>query len=188
MHRIAYLAIAVAAAAATTPTAAVRDLLSRYLRQGVSADSVQGVRALAPFMTKRLRQVLDDARACNSDWARQQPKGSDNKPPFFADCCLFASSPEGLPTSFRIVGTETLADGRVEVSVEYTFQEGPRTYDDPSIPLSSWRWRDAFIVTREGGGYLVDDFVYRRDTPQSPALLLSASFEGCQGRRWTGGR
>ncbi len=182
------LAVALATAAATTPTVAVRQLLSRYLRQGVAADSVRGVQALAPFMTRRLRQVLDDARACNSDWKRQQPEGSDDKPPFFADCCLFASSSDGLPTSFRIGSSRALPDGRFEVSVEYTFKEGPGTYDDPSIPLGSWRWRDAFIVAREGSEYLVDDFVYLRDTPRSPALFLSASFKGCQGRRWTGAR
>jgi hypothetical protein len=180
---MAYLALALAGQ--PSPENTVNDVLTRYLRQSASVGHLQGARALFPFLTKRLQRVLDDASACQKDWERQQPKGSTDKPPF-VDCCTFASSPEGIPTSFRLVGTQAYSGNRFEVRVEYTYAEQPGTYADRSIPLGTWHWQDAVIVARVDGAYLVDDFLFLRDTPREPPGVLSTSYEGCRGPVWVG--
>jgi hypothetical protein len=163
------------------PKAVTRDFLSVYLKQGTDVGHLGGVRRVASFLTKRLLRVLDDAAACQRDWGHKQPRGSTDKPPF-VDCCLFASSPEGVPTSFALGPTQRLPDGRHQIIVEYTYADPPGTYSDPTIPLQTAHWRDAVILTAAGGTYLIDDFVFLRDS--SKGTLLSNSFERCRGRHW----
>jgi hypothetical protein len=129
--------------------------------------------------------VLEDAAACQGDWIRQQAKGSTDKPPF-VDCCLFASSPEGIPTHFELGPTERLVAGRYKVFIDFTYADPPGTYSDPTIPLETTHWRDAAIVVQTDGKYLIDDFVFLRGSPEQPPDLLSDSFKGCRGRRWIG--
>jgi len=183
---VAFFALA---PAATAPAEAVAArFFTAYLKQPVNAGVFEGVRPLRPLMTKRLLKILDDAAACQKDWGRQQPKGSTDKPPF-VDCCLFASSPEGLPTAFQLGSSEPLPDHRDRVYVSFTYAEKP-TPSDPAGHLQMWRWRDAVIVAREGGESRIDDFVYLRDAEEQPPRggpeLLSESFKGCSGGRWTG--
>jgi hypothetical protein len=154
-----------------------------YVKQGEAVSNLDGLRILAPFLSQRLLGVLRDASACQRDWHRQQPKGSTDKPPF-VDCCLFASSPEGVPAAFELGPTEPLPDHRYKICIDFTYKDRPGTYADPKIPLQTLRWRDAAIVALEAGRYKIDDFLFLRDSPQSPALPLSKSFDGCRGRRW----
>lgn len=46
------------------------------------------------------------------------------------------------------------------------------------------RWRDAAIVTREDGRYLIDDIVY--DLDHEPALLSESSATVYRGGKWIG--
>jgi hypothetical protein len=166
---------------------AAADFLTAYVAQDRSLDNFESARALSRFTSPRLQQVLKDAESCQADWTRQQPKDSTDKPPF-VDCCLFASSPEGIPTAFRLGAARALPDQRYEVDVEFTYAEKPGTYEDSKIPLASWKWRDAVIVARLGNRYLVDDFVFQRDAPHAPAARLSDTFQECRAGRWVGGR
>jgi len=186
MTTLALAGLALAMAGAPSPGEAVDAMLRAYLKQGADVGHLEAAQALAPFMTRRFRRVLQEAAACQSDWVRQQPKGSTDKPPF-VDCCLFASSPEGIPAAFTVGAVEALPDGRQQVRVEYTWVDPPREGAGASSP-ESYRWTDAFLVAQEDGAYRVDDFVFMRDVPDTPPLVLSQSFEGCQGPRWTGGR
>jgi hypothetical protein len=179
------LAFTMALNGPSTPEAVAQEFLATYLRQGDSGGHLAGARILYPHLSKRLVPVLEDASACQADWLRQQPKNSTNKPPF-VDCCLFASSPEGVPTAFELGPVEVLEPGRYKVFIDFTYAEGPDTYADESIPLESWDWRDALIVTEENGRHAVDDFMFLRDSPESPPLLLSRSFSGCRGAYWIG--
>ena len=185
MTTLAVAGLALALAGAPGPRETVDAMLKAYLKQGADVGHLEGARALAPFMTRRFRRILEEAAACQTDWERQQPKGSTDKPPF-VDCCLFASSPEGIPSAFAIGDVEALPDGRQRVRVEYTWVDPPR--EGAAAAPETFRWTDAFLVALEDGAYLVDDFVFMRDVPDTPPLVLSQSFEGCQGPRWTGGR
>jgi hypothetical protein len=83
----------------STPEAMAEAFLTTYLMQGDSVGHLEGARALYPYLSSRLRRVLDEA---------------------------------------------------------------------------------------EDGRYAIDDFLFLRDVPRSPPLLLSESFSGCRGSRWIG--
>jgi hypothetical protein len=166
------------------PQKVATEFLTAYVKQDQSLGNFESAQALSPFLSKRLQQVLKDAEACQADWTRQQPKDSTDKPPF-VDCCFFASSPEGVPTSFRLGAVEEQPDHRQKIDVEFTYKERPGTYADPKIPLQTWSWHDAVVVAKVGSRYLVDDFVFRRD---APAMVLSESFKECRAGRWSDDR
>ena len=168
--------LCVAAAGANTPEGFVQSFLHAYLRKPQSAAHLTYAGSLGPYLSPRLRRILEDAAACQADWVRQQPEGSTDKPPF-VDCCVFSSVPDGMPNAFSVESTERLPDGRVKIVVTFTRREPPGSYS----------WRDAVIVTGTPTRYRVDDFVYGNDPPTGPTLL-SESFEGCLGPRWTGPR
>lgn len=164
---VAYITLALSGA--TTPEGAARAFLDVYLKQDDSVGPLGGVGPLTPFLSSRLRGVLADADACQADWIRQQPKGSTDKPPF-ADCCLFASSPDGIPTAFSLGPTERMPDHRHKVFVDFTHKD----------PSGTHSWRDALILARSGGRYQIDDFLFLGRS------LLSESFRGCRGAHWSG--
>ena len=171
-----------------TPATVARDFYATYLRQQPFGLLVgEARRALVPFLTPRLLRVLDDAKACQDDWGRQQPKNSTDKPPF-VDCCLFSSTPDGIPTSFTAGSTEAMPDGRQKVYINFVYKDPPGTYSDPSVPLGAVRWRDAVIVASLGGRYLIDDVLFIDDRPPKTEELLSKAFRDCTGGRWTGPR
>jgi hypothetical protein len=166
--------LAVAAAIAVNPQAFVERFSATYMKQHRAYGLLEGKdrRVMAPFLTARLLRQLDDASACQRDWARQQPKGSTDKPPY-VDCCLFFGIADGNPTSIKTGAVEAMPDGRTKVVVDCELKLGA---DDI-------RWRDAVIVTMENGRWAVDDFVYDLDRD---AALLSKSFTECRGKRWIG--
>jgi hypothetical protein len=106
-------------------------------------------RALRPLLSKRLRQQLDDAVACQADWVRQQPKGSTDKPPF-VECCLFTSSVDGMPTSFELGPIKVLRDGGYQIMVDFVRNE----------IADAIKWRDAVVVIKEGDHFALDDVIY----------------------------
>jgi hypothetical protein len=166
-------------AGGSTPQDFVTRFYSAYIREHSSGLFLQGSakRALVPLLTKRLRQQLDDAAACQTDWVRQQPKGSTDKPPF-VDCCLFSSSADGMPTSFALGLTEVLPDGRYQITVDFIRKETTDVI----------RWRDAVIVKKEGDHLAIDDLVYDVDRGSGDEGRLSKSFQDCRGGRWIGRR
>jgi hypothetical protein len=182
---ICAMTLALGIGSSADPEAAARAFLTAYLKQDQDVSHLEGALQLSPFLTRRLVGVLREAVACAMDWDSQQPPGSTNKPPF-VDCCIFASSPEGIPTGFAVGMPVHLPDGRMQVSVEYTYNERLGTHSNPSRPLETWGWTDAVLLRKIGDQYFVDDFLYLRDSPREPPLLLSESFEGCNGPKWIG--
>jgi glyoxylase-like metal-dependent hydrolase (beta-lactamase superfamily II) len=168
-------------AGAADPSVVARRFVATYLKQPKDVAPLDGVPKLSPFLSRRLSRLLQDAAACQADWIKKQPKGSSDKPPF-VDCCLFASNPEGLPTSFELGPAEAMPDGRVRQFVDYSYAEPPGTYADKTIPLRTYKWRDALVLANEQGSFRVDDFVFMRDAGKPEAL--SESFRSCAGPRW----
>jgi hypothetical protein len=89
-----------------------------------------------------------------------------------------------MPSSFRILGANTLPDGRQRVDLEYTVVDRivNRSPDSPS----SWTQVDAVVLALVKGRYLVDDFVYLGEPASDTPVLLSESFHGCKGSHWVG--
>lgn len=175
-----YLLVFLLGASAPDPAAAARavveEFCSRYIKQS-EYGLLEGKdrRALAPLLSKRLLRQVDELASCQKDWYRQQPAGSTDKPPF-VDCCLFSSTPDGMPTSYTVGEAKRLADGRYEVPIDYV-----RKTEADDI-----RWRDALIVVKERGGkYRIDDVVYdaAAEPPRTP-FLLSQGVRECRGGQW----
>ena len=163
---------------ATGPRSVVAKFCETYLKQTQETGLLEGDdrRRLAPLLSRRLLRLLDDAAACQQDWSRQQPKGSTDKPPF-VDCCLFSSSVDWFPNPFRIGPAKKLPDGRYEITVMYRYK----------TKVQDHRWRDAFMVKKERGRYVIDDFVgdINAAAPEKP-FLLSHEFRDCRDGRWGG--
>lgn len=174
-HVIFLLALAQPQAVAASPEALVNRFCAVYMTQK-EYGLLEGKdrKAMAPFLSTRLLKELDDAVECQKDWFRQQPKDTTDKPPF-VDCCLFSSTPDGMPTSYELGPVEPLPDGRAKVVIAY----------HRKTKVDDIRWRDAVIVAKEDGRHVIDDVVYDVDAqpPQEP-FYLSTGFEGCQGTRW----
>jgi hypothetical protein len=179
------IGLALAFASPPGPEETVNRFLELWLKSPTNDSHLKEASALDRFFTKHLQRVLNDADACQADWGSQQPSDSTDKPPF-VDCCVFASSPEGIPKAFTVGRATVMPDGRWRVVVRYTYTDPPGTYADPTLPLGTWSWDDAFIVARAGGEYLLDDFVYMGQHPGEEPLLLSERFGGCQGAKWVG--
>jgi hypothetical protein len=159
------------------PADAVRAFATAYVKQQHAGllDTRAAKRTLSPFLSGSLRKHMEDLRKCRSDWERQQPKGTTDKPPL-VDCCFFSSMPDGVPTSFSIGKSETLPDGRSRVIVDFTLAfQG----------MDELHWQDAMIVTRENDRYVIDDVLYDvRDSDRRDNGHLAAEYEGCDGPRW----
>jgi hypothetical protein len=173
------LSMSFAQASGSAPQTLVTRFYTVYIKEHSSGLFLQGNarRALLPSLSKRLRQRLEDAVACQADWVRQQPKGSTDKPPF-VDCCLFSGTADGMPTSFALGPTEVLPDGRHQIIVDFVRKETAGVI----------KWRDAAIVMQEGDRFAIDDVVYDVDPASRDRVRLSEMFQGCRGRRWIGGR
>jgi hypothetical protein len=173
------MAITFAQADARTPQAAVSQFYAAYIKHHSSGFFLQGSakRDLDPMLSKRLRQLLDAAAACQKDWIRQQPQGTTDKPPF-VDCCLFSGVPDGMPTSFELGPTTMLPDGGYRIVVEFVRRETADVI----------RWRDAVLVVRDGARFAIDDVVFDADSASTDTDRLSDSFRDCRDRRWIGGR
>lgn len=64
-------------ASCSTPQDFVTHFYTVYIKEHSSGLFLQAgaKRSLLPLLSKRLRQQVDDAVACQADWVRQQPKG-----------------------------------------------------------------------------------------------------------------
>jgi hypothetical protein len=177
---IPYLFLLLSVASSGTAGPAAEYLVERFCAVYLTQSEyglLEGAnrRVMVPFLSKRLLRQLDAAYACQQDWYRKLPKGSTDKPPF-VDCCLFSGMPDGMPTSYKLGAHEALSDGRIKVVISFARK----------TTMDEIRWRDAAIVTREGGRYVIDDFLYDIDAePPGRPILLSHEFDSdCKNGLW----
>jgi hypothetical protein len=173
--------------AASTPQALVARFYTLCITHHVAGLPLkaEAKTALHPLLSEDLRGRIDDGEACQADFIRQFPDPPPVNPlvppiiykPPFVDCCVFTSTPDGPPTSFRLGPATVLRDGRYRVFVHFFLR------DD----MGGIRWQDAAIVKREGDRFVIDDVVFDADRKPAGYLPQPVSFPGCHGRRWVGG-
>ena len=123
--------------------AAVCGLYETYLEvRPAGLPTQRQQRAFAPYLSRRLLALMDEARREQKDFARRFP---DEKPPF-VDGCLFASLFEG-PDRFELVSTDPKQDGTTRVTVRFGYQDAKP-------------WEDTIVVAREGKRLVVDDVLF----------------------------
>jgi len=134
---------------ANRPEGVVTAVYRVCLRDQVSGlPSERQMKELAPFLSARLLELFEEARRYQAEYEKENP---DYKPPF-ADGDLFSSLFEG-PSTFAVGPVETLADGRTQVTVEFSRV-------DPAAEGGAIRWKDAVLLVREKDRFVVDDVLF----------------------------
>jgi len=130
----------------STPQLTANRFYRTYLKlqvRGLPND--KQLKALSPFLSRDLQQLLEDARSAQAKYIREHP---DDKPPW-GDGDLFSSLFEGA-RSFRL-GPPSIKGARAEVPVQLTYRDGG----------SISRWSDVLVLTRTGDGWRVWDILLK---------------------------
>ena len=148
--------------------------------------------AVWPFLSRRLTQQLETARACQDDYFRQQSAAGTTSKPAWMTSDLFSGEDERTAPYFvNIVHKKPLKDGFFAVELDAV--ERDVTGKNDSIIAGGIRayrvkrdWPIIATVVLENQRFVVDDIrIFELDT-DGPSHSLSETFAGCDGPRWTG--
>jgi hypothetical protein len=148
---------------------------------------------LWPFLSRRLTQQLETAQACEDDYLRQQPKAGVLSKPAWMTGDLFSGEDErAVPFFVNTVHKEPLNDGSFAVELDAVERNG--TGKNSFIIAGGIRayavkkdWPIIASVVLENNRFVVDDIrIFEEDSTDGPSHLLSETFTGCDGPRWTG--
>lgn len=144
----------------------------------VGIPSGSAMKAVAPYLSKALRQRFDLNNACLVDWRKKNPDPSLKPPVGLIENGVFSgANEEAEPQAFHIERTEQGTDSS-RVYVRLTVGAPP---DQPLV------WYVAAIVVREGGRPAVDDVLYLKDKNGEVESRLSTDLSsGCDGPHWVG--
>jgi hypothetical protein len=158
-----------------------REVVARH-PTGLPSGADRSV--FTPYLSKRLLERIDLAKACADDWVRQDRKRMSmkdqvpEKAPFgWAEAGVFSGPDERTePDAFFIERAESEQDGSIRVYVRLTLSSPP-----PET------WGVAAVLVRERGRLVVDDVIYLRDKSDAADVWLSKLLShGCNGSRWVG--
>jgi hypothetical protein len=146
--------------------------------------------AIRPFLSKRLLELLQTAKACEDDYSRQHhPTAGDNPKPAWLKAGLFSGEGyRALPASAWPVREGPQKDGSFLVYVNLFAQSidlGNGLKGGSGSPGGAWRV--AAKVISQDGQFVVDDIrLFDGSSADGPSHLLSESFAGCDGPHWIG--
>lgn len=146
--------------------------------------------AIRPLLSRRLAEQLETAQNCETDYLRQshEAKSGAAKPAWMKTGLFSGDEYRALPASAWPVREGRQKDGSFLVSVNLFAQAinlGNGLKGGAYSPTGNWQVH--VRVISEGGRFVFDD-VLLFDGPSTggPSHLLSDSFAGCEGSRWTG--
>jgi len=141
----------------------------------LGVPSGRAKKALWPLMSKRLVQEIDALDACDKDYYRRYGKilrAHTDKPatPWLEDGLFTGPDDSATPPAFRILGSRSVGDRRVDVLLAFKEDWG-ESEGDVTVVLENDRW-------------LIDDYVtmYANDE----LSRLSAGYSQCKDGRWVG--
>jgi len=147
--------------------------ITRYQQLGIPYGRAR--KALRPLMSKRLAQELDSLEACNTDYYRRYGeilRANTYKPatPWLEAGLFTGPDDAATPSTFRIVGSRSIGENRVDVLIAFKQTWGDVEGDVTAI-LENKRW-------------VIDDYVamYGNDELQR----LSAGYSECKAGQWVG--
>lgn len=134
------------------------------------------------LLSRRLQQQLETAQACEDDYRRQHPKTDIDPKPAWLQTGLFAGdSKRAVPLSALVTKKQPGKDGSFQVSVTLTYVKLPGFVPDHA------QWEIIATVVPEHNDFVVDDVrLFDGLDANGPSHLLSGSFPGCTGPKWTG--
>jgi hypothetical protein len=145
--------------------------------------------AIRPFLSERLARQLQAAQACQDDYNRQHPTTSGISKPGWLKSGLFSGEAgHASPIDADVDRKEKQNDGSFLVSVALEPAEALVDHDHgPRAFYGGYDWRVEARVISENGQFVVDDVrIFNHFPAEGPSRLLSDSFAGCDGSRWTG--
>ncbi|MBZ5641627.1 MAG: hypothetical protein LAO19_02605 [Acidobacteriia bacterium] len=136
------------------------------------------------FLSLRLRQQLETAQVCQDDYRRHHAKTKiDQKPGWLRTGIFVGDSKRALPLNALVTNKEPRRDGSFEVHVTLTYVKLPGFVPDNA------QWVIIATVVPEGDRFVVDDVrLFDGLDTDGPSHLLSETFPGCDGPKWTGER
>lgn len=143
--------------------------------------------AIRPYLSKRLSEQLEIAKACEADYFRQS-RHDTGKPTWLKSGLFSGDGNRALPASAWPVREGPQKDGSFLVSVNLF----ARTVDlgnglKGGAYSANGTWRVSIKVISENGQFVVDDVrLFDGPSNDGPSHLLSDSFAGCDGSHWTG--
>jgi len=143
--------------AGDTPDRPAKDFYNVYLKlRPVGLPTLQQEKEMAPFLSERLRKLIEEARSFQETFKHDNP---GDKPPW-VDGCLFASLFEG-PNEFKVTKVVSNTDGTSTITVRFWYDKQVAS------------WEDKVLVRREGGRFVLDDFMFSGAGPFNPPGRLS---------------
>jgi hypothetical protein len=148
------------------------------------------IAAIRPFLSKRLADQLQTVKACEDDYFRQHHQSTDGipKPMWLKNGLFSGEGNRALPTSSWPVRKGPQEDGSFLVYVNLFAQVidlGNGLKGGSGSP--GGEWQIAAKVISENGQFVVDNVrMFDGPSADGPSHLLSDSFVGCEGSRWTG--
>lgn len=142
-----------------TPRTPVDNFYKVYLKmKPVGLPTKEQEQKMAPYLSKRLLELMDEARNYQEEFRRQSP---EDIPPW-VDGCLFASLFEG-PDRFEIVDLVPNPDETWTVKVHF----GYVTYE----------WEDLVIIGTEGQRYVIVEILMSGAGDFNPPGRLSGNLK-----------
>ncbi len=172
-------------------TGGVEKLYSEIaVRHPIGIPAGAEMKAIRPFLSKRLVERLQTARACQEDYSRQRRTTGTNVGPAWQKWGIFSGDGKrALPTHWSVDRKEPQKDGSflVFVWIEYDHTNlGHKPRPASGYP-PDLEWRVAAKVVAENGRFVVDDVrIFDGPSTDGPSHLLSDLFAGCEGSHWTG--
>jgi len=135
-----------------------------------------------PLLSSRLKQQLETAQACQDDHRRQHPRIDIDPKPWWLHTGLFTGdSKRAAPLYALVTKKEPGKDGSFDVYVNLTYVKVPGFVPDHTS------WNIVATVVLEDNRYVVDDVrLFDGLDTDGPSHLLSETFAGCDGLKWTG--
>ncbi len=159
------------------------------LRHPLGIPSDPTMTTIKPFLSKRLVDQLEAARACEADYLGRIHPASENGNPAWLKSDLFSGGGNRLaPASAWPVREGQQKDGSFQVLVNLFGQAidvGNGLKGGLDSPAGTWH---VYVrVIPENGHFVVDDVrLFDGSSTDGPSHLLSESFTGCEGSRWVG--
>jgi hypothetical protein len=177
-------------AQAAQPETIVQHMYAQIVkRQPLGIPTGADKTAIWPFLSKRLVQIFETAKACEDDYFRKH-SGSDEKPVFvWLEMGLFSGDVEmAMPTEVIVERTEQQNDDTSIVYVRFTYNDSvyyPDRYQ-ASDSYTPFHWHGAAVVIAEDGRFVIDDILLFKRDSTTIEFRLSNFFRGCDGPRWVG--
>jgi hypothetical protein len=141
--------------------------------------------SIQPFLSKRLAEQLQTAKACEEDYLRQARQTTDARKPGWLKSGLFSGNGNrATPVSAWPVRKGPQEDGSYLVDVNL-FGQAIDLGNGLKGGAGGTGWQVAIKVISENGRYVIDDVrMPDGDSTDGPSHVLSDSFKGCDGPRW----